>query len=234
MHFHAGRAVDVLDRAEQVRVAERFGYGATAGQLPVERFMQRYFRHSRHVHVRRATRFVAHARSRERLDRFLTTVFGHGIEPGVGVGPRGLVAAPVAVWRARPTIWRASRGWPTWPAATTSPFRRRRGRRSAGARRGWPKSLRREACRHFLSLLDHPAQLAPLLRDLHAIGACDVSSRRWPAPAASCSSTSITSTRSTSTAFRRSGSPRGCCSTWGRWGGPIGRSPASGCCTWPC
>ena len=30
-----------------------------------------------------------------------------------------------------------------------------------------PGELPDEACRHFLSLLDHPARLGPLLRDLH-------------------------------------------------------------------
>jgi [protein-PII] uridylyltransferase len=168
MHFHAGRAVDVLDRAEQVRIAERFGYAATAGQLPVERFMQRYFHHSRRVHYA-AARFVAHARSRVRLDRLLTTVFGHGIEPGLVVGPRGVAAAPRRASTASDDLARivrmadlASRydkpiSPETWEAV----------RRAAPRLAKEPSP---EACRHFLSLLDHPAQLAPLLHDLHAIG----------------------------------------------------------------
>ncbi|MEK6233495.1 MAG: hypothetical protein N2C14_02190, partial [Planctomycetales bacterium] len=49
MHFRSGRAHDLLDRAEQLRVAEAFGFEGDAGALPVERFMQEYFRHTRAV-----------------------------------------------------------------------------------------------------------------------------------------------------------------------------------------
>ena len=35
LHFHAGRAVDVLCRGEQLRIAKTFGYQAAAGVLPV-------------------------------------------------------------------------------------------------------------------------------------------------------------------------------------------------------
>jgi [protein-PII] uridylyltransferase len=49
MHFHAGNSKDALDRAEQLRVAELFGYRGGEGMLPVERFMRDYFHHANHV-----------------------------------------------------------------------------------------------------------------------------------------------------------------------------------------
>jgi len=168
MHFHAGRATDVLDRAEQVRVAERLGHEGAAGQLPVERFMQHYFRHSGQVSYI-AGRFVAQARSRRRLNRLLTTVFGHQIEPGLGVGPSGLVSAPNR-WENEPDPLAAVLRMAdlanqynepiapeTWDAI-----------RRIVPRDGEPPSA--EARRHFLSLLDNPARLATLLRDLHGTG----------------------------------------------------------------
>ncbi len=49
MHFHAGSCADLLDRAEQLRVAEWLGLQHRSGLLPVEQFMRDYFRHTNHV-----------------------------------------------------------------------------------------------------------------------------------------------------------------------------------------
>lgn len=46
LHFAAGKAQEVLTREEQLRLTELHGVSAAAGQRPVERFMQMYFRHS--------------------------------------------------------------------------------------------------------------------------------------------------------------------------------------------
>ena len=90
MHFHAGQAADVLDRAEQLRIAELRGYPPAAGLLPVEQFMRDYFRHTDAVsHV--ATRFAVNARSSGRKERLLTMTFGHRVENGLHVGPAGFL-----------------------------------------------------------------------------------------------------------------------------------------------
>lgn len=47
LHFHAGREQDILTRAEQLRLAEIDGIDSILGQRPVERYMQKYFQHSR-------------------------------------------------------------------------------------------------------------------------------------------------------------------------------------------
>jgi [protein-PII] uridylyltransferase len=46
LHFHNGRAVDQLDRHEQLRIAEAWHYPAGLEILPVQEFMRQYFRHS--------------------------------------------------------------------------------------------------------------------------------------------------------------------------------------------
>jgi [protein-PII] uridylyltransferase len=50
MHFHAGRASDVLNFDEQQRLAEVLGYQAEHHLLPVEQFMQCYYRVTAEVH----------------------------------------------------------------------------------------------------------------------------------------------------------------------------------------
>ncbi len=39
LHFAHGRAQDVLDRPTQMQIAEKWGYVASEGRLPVEYFM---------------------------------------------------------------------------------------------------------------------------------------------------------------------------------------------------
>src|SRR5262249_53690030 len=56
LHFHAGKSADVLDRVEQLRLAEWFEFRGQEGLLPVEEFMRDYFRSTDAVsHI--ATRF---------------------------------------------------------------------------------------------------------------------------------------------------------------------------------
>jgi [protein-PII] uridylyltransferase len=46
LHLAAGRAQDVLTRDDQLRISTERNIAGTAGQRPVERFMQEYFAHS--------------------------------------------------------------------------------------------------------------------------------------------------------------------------------------------
>ena len=86
LHFHAGQANDVLNRSEQLRLAELGGYQSEAGVLGVERFMQDYFRHTSQVsHV--VSQFIARATSHERLGKVLTILFGHRVEDDCRIGP---------------------------------------------------------------------------------------------------------------------------------------------------
>lgn len=81
LHFAAGKAQEVLSKAEQLRLAELYGYTATAAQRPVERFMQTYFRHSTAI-ADIASRFVARHRPQSiasHVLRFLLTHRSNGI-----------------------------------------------------------------------------------------------------------------------------------------------------------
>lgn len=49
LHFGSTKAGDVLHRAEQLRIAEKFGYRDTEGLKPVEHFMRDYFRYAGYV-----------------------------------------------------------------------------------------------------------------------------------------------------------------------------------------
>lgn len=49
LHFHSQAASDVLERTEQLRIAEIRKYDEVPGLLPVEQFMRQYFQHTSRV-----------------------------------------------------------------------------------------------------------------------------------------------------------------------------------------
>ena len=169
LHFYAGQAADVLSRAEQLRIAELRGYAPLAGLLPVEQFMRDYFRHTEAV-SRIASRFAAKAQTRDRVGRIVTVLFGHRVEHGLHVGPGGIVATRAGVramrgnldaiirWIDLANLYDQPIAGATWDAI----------RRDIGRIPNDPPST--AACRHFLSLLAHPARLGSLLRDMHGVG----------------------------------------------------------------
>ncbi len=169
LHFHAGQAAEVLNRGEQLRIAEAYGYRQAGGLLPVEQFMRDYFRHTKAVsHI--AARLAARAKTRPWLGRLSTVLFGHHVEEGIHVGPAGLTAGrrrAEAIGRDLTAVVRLVDlanlyNKPITPE-TWEIIRRETIR--------LPESLPPpEACRHFLSLLNHPARLGPLLHDLHDAG----------------------------------------------------------------
>ncbi|MEN6405735.1 MAG: [protein-PII] uridylyltransferase [Thermoguttaceae bacterium] len=166
LHFHARQAADVLDRAEQLRIAELRGYKPQSGLLPVEQFMRDYFRHTAALnHI--ATQFAAKAQSRDAWIRTATLLFGHRVDDGVHVGPAGVLATRRAAERISGDLTSImqlvdlANLYDTSIAPATWEVIRRRACRL-------PKAMPPpQACRYFLSLLAHPAKLGPLLRDLH-------------------------------------------------------------------
>ncbi len=166
LHFHAHNAADVLDRSEQLRIAELRGYASQAGLLPVERFMRDYFRHTAAAsHI--AARFTAKAQSRDRRDKLVTMLFGHKVEKGIYVGPAGLLVGHRRLESLRGDLTSVIRLvdlanlYDTPIAASTWESIRQHACHLSKE----PPSA--EACRSFLSLLNHPARLGPLLHDLH-------------------------------------------------------------------
>src|SRR5262249_21669008 len=91
MHFHAGTGKDLLDRAEQLRMAEVLGYRGGAGMLPVEQFMRDYFRNTTHVwqmvRRREAAQHTATA-----VSRVLDPMLGRTVEGDYRIGVRNIGA----------------------------------------------------------------------------------------------------------------------------------------------
>ena len=168
MHFHAGRASDVLDRGEQLRIATLRRYSTETALLPVERLMREYFRHTAGVsHV--VNRLAAKAQSREGVARLASAVFGRRVEGGVRVGIMGMFVTREGAAVLRKNLVEIMRlvalsnlyDKPFTPS-TWEAIRREAAR--------LPDELPAEACRRFLSLLACPNRIARLLRDLHDVG----------------------------------------------------------------
>jgi [protein-PII] uridylyltransferase len=86
MHFHGGKANDVLDRAEQVRLAGVLGFRGQDGLLPVEEFMREYFRRTNEV-SRILTRFIARSKPGSVLNQTVNALFSHQVEGDFRVSP---------------------------------------------------------------------------------------------------------------------------------------------------
>jgi [protein-PII] uridylyltransferase len=169
LHFHAAQAAEVLNRAEQLRIAETRGYRQVGGLLPVEQFMRDYFRHTKAVsHI--AARLVARAKTREMLGRLSAVLFGHHVEDGIRVGPAGLTAGrrrAQAIGRDLTALIRFVDLANLYNKPVTPETWEIILRETVRLSDSMPPP---EACRHFLSLLNHPARLGPLLHDLHDAG----------------------------------------------------------------
>lgn len=169
LHFHAGRAYDVLGKAEQLRLAEDYGYVGTDGVLPVEQFMQDYFRHTSQV-----SHLVAHlvdrAKPRSLASLVLETVFSRSVGGNWHIGPRHIsvtrrglarLTSDVAQVLRLMELANLSNKWiapATWAAI----------RQAMADREGL--EITDEVVKRFLSLLSQPTRLGDLLRRLHQLG----------------------------------------------------------------
>ncbi len=138
---------------------------AAGGLLPVERFMQEYFRHTNRVsHV--AAKFMAKATGRPWLDVALTELFGHRIEGEYIVGPVGMMPTRRGTAQLRGNLTAIMRmvDLANQHDARISSCTWETVRREAA---GLPANLPPEASRHFMSLLAHPGRIGKFLRELH-------------------------------------------------------------------
>jgi [protein-PII] uridylyltransferase len=82
LHLLNGRAAEQLTFDTQVEIAAALGYRSTKGQRPVERFMQDYFTHAKHVgdltRIFLAALEARHVKPRPSLGDKLRTVFAFG------------------------------------------------------------------------------------------------------------------------------------------------------------
>ncbi len=168
IHFHAGKPQDVLEKSEQLRLAEILGYDGNEGLLPVERFMREYFEHTSAVRYTVA-QFVADARPRAALTRFLAPLFSHAVDGDFRVGPWQIGATSRGLKRVAGDLAEVLRlmelanlcdkriDHPTWQAI-----------RSSMTNLAEIK-LSPEACERFLSLMSRPTKLGEMLRRLHQL-----------------------------------------------------------------
>jgi [protein-PII] uridylyltransferase len=167
MHFFAGKSQDVLDRAEQVRLAEVQGYRLQTGLLPVEQFMREYFRHTSNVR-NLVSRFVESVRPRRALARVLGPIFSHQVEGDYRVGRSEIAATRrgdeklnrdlVEVLRLMElaSLYNKRISHATWASVY----------RAAPA---YPNTVSPAVADRFLSLLAQPVRLGELLRRLHEL-----------------------------------------------------------------
>lgn len=168
LHFDLGRPHDVLDRGEQLRLAQLWGFAGHEGVLPVEEFMRDYFRHTRAV-SQIANWLVTGARPTSRIGQFLEPLVSHNVEGDFRVGPRSIAATSRGLVKITADLAEILRladfanQYDTRIAHATC-----EAIRAAAAR--LPDELSPAAAERFLSLLSQPARLGELLRLLHEIG----------------------------------------------------------------
>ncbi|MDA0657483.1 MAG: [protein-PII] uridylyltransferase [Planctomycetota bacterium] len=108
MHFHAGRSQDLLSRAEQLRISERFGFVGDEGVLAVERFMQQYFHHSSNIRDI-VSHFAASACQPAAYNRFMAPLYGHFMEGDFLVAPGQIAVRPRSLQRVRGDLFEVLR-----------------------------------------------------------------------------------------------------------------------------
>lgn len=173
LHFWFGKAEDVLDREQQLRLAAQRGYRGRQGLMPVEQFMREYFQHTSQVREI-AAHLLETARPRRWWWPLLQPLVSHQFEGDFRVGPTTIWATRRGLARLRGDLGEVLRlldlanlydkriEHQTWQA-----IRSTLAQRSAEEA---DRPLPRQVAERFLSLLARPARLGELLRRLHELG----------------------------------------------------------------
>ncbi len=173
LHFHADKALDVLDRGEQLRLAELYGFEGEAGLLPVEQFMRLYFEHTSETRYT-SSNFTASARSRSGLAVFFGRLFSRTVDGDYLIGPVHIRATRRGLQKLQGNLSEVMRlmdlanmsnkriDHPTWQAI-------RHEMSQCGE-----VVLTPDAIQRFLSLLAQPARLGDLLRRLHQLRVLEI------------------------------------------------------------
>jgi [protein-PII] uridylyltransferase len=167
LHFHAGKSNDLLDRAEQVRIAGVFGYEPQGALLPVEQFMRDYFRATGCI-AGLAARFVAAAHQKPIVSRLTNAVLAHRFEGEFRVGPNEIGILPKAYPKLRGNLAEILR---LCDIANLygKPIERETIEMIRAGAGDVPDELTADAATRFLALLDHPDRLGEMLRMLHEL-----------------------------------------------------------------
>ena len=171
MHFHAGTSYDLLNRAEQLRVAEWRGHQHRSGLLPVEHLMRDYFRHTNHlwqlVRRRDASLQVVSA-----VTRVLEPVLGRKVDNNYRIGIRSISATPSGVAKLKQDLGEVLKivqlsaseakrlDHATWSTLLL-------------AAPDFSDEVPEEINRQFYDLLEDASTVGELLRALHELGYLD-------------------------------------------------------------
>jgi [protein-PII] uridylyltransferase len=165
MHFHAGKANDLLDRAEQLRLAEAYGCRGIDGLLPVEQFMREYFRLTEGV-SQVVTRLMAATRRGLRWSELLGPLIGHQFENEFRVGPTHIQANARGLARLQTDLTRVLH-LAVVANLYNKPIAHSTCEAIRAAAKNLPDDISPEAAERFIALLDQPARLGDILRNLH-------------------------------------------------------------------
>jgi len=166
LHFHAGRAVDTLDRTEQLRIAEQWKYPSGLELLPVQELMRDYFRHSTEARYS-SFQFVNDVRGKFDRRTILDTLVGRRQDEHFIVTTRYVAVVPESkdfvkndleqVLRLM-EISNRSKKWieqSTWRSIRNAMLKQTQLKLNAAAKT------------YFMKMLVNPSRLANLLRRLH-------------------------------------------------------------------
>jgi [protein-PII] uridylyltransferase len=170
LHFHAGKAQDTLDRAEQVRLAPLYGFEGDAGLLPAEQFMRQYFQVTREVRYI-VGNFVNEAQPKERLASVFGPMFSSRADNTTDyrIGPSNIWATARGLQKIRTDLAEVLR----LTSLAAGYDKRITHETWTAVRQALPKLPDRitpEVCERFMSLLAQPQRLGEMLRRLMELG----------------------------------------------------------------
>ncbi|HVX12269.1 MAG TPA: [protein-PII] uridylyltransferase [Pirellulales bacterium] len=165
MHFHSAKANDLLDRTEQLRLAEVYGYRGDEGLLPVEKFMQKYFRSTEGV-SQVVMRFMAATHRGPRWTELLAPLISHQFEKEFRVGPVNIQANARGLARLQNDLTRILH-LSVVANLYNKPIAHATSEAIRSAARNLPDEISADSAERFIALLDQPTRLGEILRSLH-------------------------------------------------------------------
>jgi len=168
MHFQAGKSRDLLDRNEQVRIAEVFGYRGDPNALPVEQFMRHYIEHTSNVRYA-AAHFVEAATAPSGIRKWLAECVSSRMDGDFRIGQTFISANRHALPKVRSSLVEVLRLMDL-ANRTSTRIEHETWQEIRKAMLGCTEiQLSSQAAARFLSFIDQPGGLGVLLRRLHEL-----------------------------------------------------------------